>query len=199
MKLKNMKKQLYLIILPAIIFTSCSSSKTYFTPDIRRRVEANSVSLTKIQYYADRNIVLKRELEKGETKVISGTVKFENGHNTNIIKLKKGTPGVCTYVGPNKVSISFEMGDGKYLNFGKTRNGTADEPYRILADDWVNDYGVITYEGKQYHIEPAGTEASIKIKTKWLKTTKVEKREMKGRTVSDNTTNTSNPTNAATH
>jgi hypothetical protein len=184
-----MKKNYYLIIfVSAITFASCSSSKTYFTPAIRSRVEANSVPLTKIQYYVDRDIILTRELDKGETKVTSGAVKFQNGHYVNIIKLKKGTPGVCTMVGPNKIAVAFEMGNGKYLNFGKTRVGTSDDPYRILADDWVNDYGIITYEGKHYQIEPSGTEASILIKTSWLSVNEVDKRQMKGRTVADNTT-----------
>jgi hypothetical protein len=192
MKQTIMKKHYYLaIISAALILASCGNSKTYFTPAIRSRVEANSVPLTKIQYYVDRDIVLKRELEKGETKVTAGSVKFENGHYINIIVLKKGTPGVCTMANPNKVSISFELGSGNYLNFGRTKMGTDDDPYRVLANSWVSDYGLITYEGKPYHIEPAGTEASIMIKTKWLRTTKVEKRQMKGRTVSDSNNSSS--------
>ena len=53
---------------------------------------------------------------------------------------------------PDKVQISFEMGDGKALTFGKTKTATQTDPYRILANNWVNDYGIITYEGKQYYI-----------------------------------------------
>jgi hypothetical protein len=189
MKQTIMKKYYYLaIISSALILASCGNSKTYFTPAIRSRVEANSVPLTKIQYYVDRNITLKRELDKGETKVTAGSVKFENGHYVNIIVLKKGTPGVCTMVSPNKLSISFEMGNGNYLNFGRTHAGTDEDPYRVLANSWVNDYGLITYEGKQYQIQSSGTEASIMIKTKWLRTDKVEKRQMKGRTVTDTNT-----------
>lgn len=183
-----MKKYFYAlpVLFSVILFTSCSSSKTYFTPAIRSRVEANSVALTKIQYYVDRDIVLKRELDKGETKVVSGAVKFQNGHYVNIITLKKGTPGICTVVAPNKLSISFETGDNRYLTFGKTLNGTTTDPYRVLANQWINDEGVITYEGKPYHIESSGVEAGVKIKTKWLNVDKVETRQMKGRTVSSN-------------
>ena len=181
-----MKKYPFLAILSSVlIFASCSNSKTYFTPAIRARVEANSVPLSKIQFYVDRDIVLKREMDKGETKVTNGELKFENGHYINIITLKKGTQGVCTNVFPNKISISFEVG-GNYINFGRTKQGTSTDPYRVLANSWVSDYGIITYEGKEYHIEESGTEASIMIKSKWLKTSQVESREMKGRSVSDN-------------
>jgi hypothetical protein len=179
----SMKKYLYLSAFAAIALASCSNSKTYFTPAIRSRVEANSVPLTKIQYFVDRDVTLERELDKGETKVESGIVKFQNGHYENLVVLKKGTPGVCTMVAPNKLSISFEVGADQFINFGKTLNGTTTDPYRILANQWEGDEGIITYEGKPYHIESAGTEASIKIKTKWLHTDKVEKRQMKGRTV----------------
>src|ERR1700733_14221861 len=119
-----MKKQYYLAIISALlILASCSDSKTVFTQNIRAKMEVNTVPLTKIQYYVDRDIVLKRELQTGETKVTDGSVKFEDGHFVNIIILKKNTPGVCTMVAPDKLSIAFEMGSGNYLNFGKTQTG----------------------------------------------------------------------------
>src|ERR1700761_9098155 len=173
-----MKKYSYLaIVSAAVLFASCSSSKTYFTPAIRARIEANSVPLSKVQFYVDRDIVLKRELDKGETKVTNGELKFQNGHYINIITLKKGTQGVCTNVFPNKISISFEVGNGNFINFGRTKQGGSTDPYRVLANSWISDYGIITYEGKEYHIEEAGTEASVMIKSKWLKTSQVESRE----------------------
>ncbi|HTB51484.1 MAG TPA: hypothetical protein VK718_01825 [Ferruginibacter sp.] len=185
-----MKKYFYLtIISSALIFASCGSGKTYFTPAIRSKIEATSVPLTKIQYYVDRDIELTRELENGsQTQVTAGTIKFVNGHYMNIIVLKKGTPGVCTMVSPNKLSISFEVGNNNFLNFGRTQAGTIYDPYRVLANSWVSDYGIITYEGKEYHIEPSGTNAGIMIKTKWLRTDKVDVRKMKGRTVNDSST-----------
>jgi len=169
-----MKKYLYLAIVScSLILASCGNGKTYFTPSIRSKIEANSIQLTQLQFYVDRDIQLTRDLESGQTKVTAGTVKFENGKYTNVILLKKGTPGVCTMVSPNKISISFEVGNSSYLNFGRTQVGTISDPYRILADSWVSDYGLITYEGKIYHLEAGGTNASVLIKTKWLKTSKV--------------------------
>ncbi len=85
----------------------------------------------------------------------------------------------------NALGISFESGDNKYLTFGKTKMAKPNDPYRILANEWVNEYGIINYEGEKYHIQPAGTEAGIMIKTNVLKKYKVEERKMKGRTVSD--------------
>ncbi len=165
-----------------VILASCSTPKTYFTSQIRTRVEKNSIPLTKLQYYIDQDVELRRELIKGETKVTSGKVKFVDGKYLNIIVLKKNTPGVCTMSSPERMQISFEMGDGKSLTFGKTKNAQITDPYRILANNWVNDYGIISYEGKQYYIASGGN-ASILINTSALKTEEVNKREMKGRTV----------------
>lgn len=171
------------IVLSSILVSSCSSSKTYFTQAIRDDVDRSQVDISKIQFYADRDIVLKRELDNGEVKVNSGKVSFENGHYVNIITLKKGTPGVCTFRKNGVVGISFESGNDHFLIFGKTKYAQPSDPYRILANDWVNDYGIITYEGKTFRIEQKGTEAGIMIKSKWLQKTKVESREMKGRKV----------------
>jgi len=184
-----MKKYLSLaIISSALIFASCGNGKTYFTPSIRTKIESNAIPLNKIQFYVDRNIELTRVLESGQTQVTAGSVKFMNGQYMNIIELKKGTPGICTMSSdPDRLSISFEVGNN-YLNFGRTRNGSIYDPYRILADSWVSDYGLITYDGKIYHLESSGTNATLLIKTKWLKTNKVDIRQMKGRTVDGTTT-----------
>jgi hypothetical protein len=180
-----MKKIAILFGFIPFIITSCGSSKTYFTADIRGKVEASHQPLEKIQFYADRDIVLRRDMETGEAKVSSGKVKIENGHYVNIITLKKNTPGVCTVARGNAVDISFEQGINKYLTFGKTRYAAPEDPYRILANNWENDYGVIMYEGKQYYIQPEGTEAGIMIKSSVLKKSVVDEREMKGRKVAD--------------
>jgi hypothetical protein len=83
----------------------------------------------------------------------------------------------------NTVRISFEQGNNKFLSFGKTKNADPEDPYRILANKWVDDYGIVSYEGNEYHIQPDGTEASLMIKTKVYNKLIREEREMKGRKV----------------
>jgi hypothetical protein len=106
-------------IIPALalvlLLTSCSSSKIYFSTLVRQKVENTGTPLTQLQYYVDTDVELSREILKDETKVTSGIVRFENGKNLNIITLKRNTPGVCTKVLPDKVLISFEIGDDNYF------------------------------------------------------------------------------------
>ncbi|UEG49285.1 hypothetical protein LK994_11645 [Ferruginibacter lapsinanis] len=178
-----MKKKYFGLLLLPFFVIACSSSKTYFTTGIRNAVESNHQPLEKIQFYADRDIILKREMNVGETKVSSGKVKIENGHYVQIIILKKNTPGVCTVVKNNIVGISFENGPNKYLTFGKIKNAKPEDPYRLLITDWVKDMGVVEYEGKKYRIASESADAGIMIKTSVLKKDKTEQRKMKGRTL----------------
>jgi len=179
-----MKKYHFLIAVLIIVLASCSTPKTYFTPQIRGRVEQGKVPLAKLQYYVDRDVELRRELVTGETKVSSGKVKFIDGKYVNVIVLKKNTRGVCTMSQPDKIMISFEVGEGKFITFGKTKAGSNTDPYRILANVWVKDCGEIEYEGKKYFIQPAGTEASIMIKKSVFRKSEFKTRTMKGVKVS---------------
>jgi hypothetical protein len=178
-----MNRSTYLFAAIPLVLIACGTSKTYFTAAIRQRVEASNQKLDKIQFYADRDIVLQREINKEDAKVYSGKFKIENGHYVNIIVLKKNTRGVCTLATNNTVGISFEQGNNKFLSFGKTKNANPEDPYRILATKWEDDYGIISYEGNEYHIQPDGTEASLMIKTEVYNKLIREEREMKGRKV----------------
>lgn len=179
-------KKIFNTILIAILFAACSTPKTYFTAAIRSQLAANHQPLDKIQFYNDRNIVLRRDVKTGEAKVNDGKVVLENGRNVNIITLKKNTPGVCVLQRNNIVGIAFEQDNNNFITFGKTKQARPNDPYRILANEWINEYGVINYDGQLYHIEPAGTEASIMIKSKILRKLNISQREMKGRKVNDN-------------
>jgi hypothetical protein len=180
-------KNAFLIGIVAIAFASCSTPKTYFSSSIRTRVENSSIPVTKLQYYVDRDVEIRREVESRTAKVESGVIKLENGKYVNIVTLKKNTPGICTRIYPDKIDVSFEVGDGKYLTFGRLKNADINAAYTLYANSWMNDMGAITYDGKQYYILPAGSEAKLMIKKSVLQTNKVDKHEMNGRKVTDKT------------
>jgi len=178
--------QLAIITISVSLFSmSCSSSKTYFTPQVRAKIENAGVDLKKIQYYIDENIELKREITKEEGKVSKGKVRIENQKYIDIITLEKHTPGICSQAFPDKLLISFEKGDNKFLTFGKTHNASATDPYKILAFEWYNNgEGRVNYEGKSYHIT-SGTQSSVMIKTKFVrKADKITARGVNGLKVS---------------
>ena len=175
------------IALSVLCLFSCSTSKTYFSPQVRAKIENAGVNLNQLQYYVDRDVELKREITKEEAKISNGEVKVENGKYINIITLKKNTLGICSTVFPDKVLISFEKGDNKFLTFGQTQRADAADPYKLLAFEWYpNGDGMIRYEGKSYRITN-GTQGSIMIQSKFVKKAdQVNKRKMEGVKVSSN-------------
>ncbi len=166
-----------------LILAACSSSKIYFTPSIRNYIEKGNQNLKKVQFYVDRDIVLRRELSTGETKVASGKVTIENGRTINIVTIKKNTPGICVLEKNNVVGISFEAIDANFITFGKTKFAKTNDPYRVLANNWIGSEGIVTYDGKEYKIQQEGSEAGILIKSKFIKKYKVEDKTLEGRIV----------------
>ncbi len=38
-------------VILGLLFSACSTSKSYFTPEVRSRVESHAVSVEKLQFY----------------------------------------------------------------------------------------------------------------------------------------------------
>ncbi len=180
-----MTKTRILALAPMLVlFVSCSTEKTYFTSDLKHELQSSSIPISKVQFYVDRDVELRRELESGKATVTSGKVVFENGKYMQIVLLKKNTPGVCTEVLDHSVRISFENGSGKYLEFGQGSISTHEDPYLIFAKAWNSGYGLISYDSLEFHIEPDGGYAGLMIDKSVVNKLEVEKRTMKGVKVS---------------
>lgn len=183
--------RIFLVVF-TLYLASCGSPKSFFTVAVRDRLEENSVPLNQLQFYVDRDVELRRELTSGNIQVSSGKVKFENGKYVHVILLKRNTPGVCTGIKNNKLDISFETGDGKFLTFGVTSNVSPETSYQLFAQEWINsgkgtgnEFGKITYDNQVYYIQPGGAKAKIMIRKSVVAKFEVKKRVMKGRKVQE--------------
>ncbi len=179
-----MKLKYFLLssLILSIFLSSCFTTKTTFvTPQVRTKIEKTGFTVEQLQYYIDRDIELTREVSKADAKLIKGNIQIEDGKYIEIVKLAKMTEGICITNYPDKLLISFEKGSNKFLTFGKTQNAMPTDPYRLLASSWLeNGDGMIKYDGQLYHITK-GTEASIVIKSKFLKKgDNVKVRKMEG-------------------
>lgn len=175
-------KPVFFTCLTVLALASCGTPKTYFTSSVRSNIESSNIPMSKLQFYVDRDVELRREVSSANAKVSAGVVKFENGKYVNIITLRKNTPGVCTRAYGDKMDVSFEVGDGRYLTFGEVKRDSR-APYTLYADNWGKVYGEIKYNGLTYYILPGGSEARLMIKKSSLNTLEVNKHEMKGRKV----------------
>jgi len=78
-------KQIILLFLISCVFVSCSP-KLYFSVEQRNLIERNLISPTKLQYYVDKDVILKREVSSQEaTTLTSGKIQVENGKYIHII------------------------------------------------------------------------------------------------------------------
>lgn len=174
----------YCFIL-GLLVSSCSS-KTYFTSEIRSKVEAKSIDVKELQFYVDNDIELYREVKNDTAKVSSGKIIFSNGKYLQIVTLRANTKGVCTNVYPNRLNISFEDGDNKFLTFGVPKNlSTPTMPYELYFSDAKGTLkNTVLYEGQTYQIKDPKQLPKIQIMKSVVDKKSTKKRNMKGRTVS---------------
>jgi hypothetical protein len=169
-----MKKSIIFIFLFFLLayLSSCSSKKT-LTKDLRESAEKAGIDMKSIQYYTARKIVLKREISSSDANVKSGKIKFEQGKYINIIKINRGTPGICLGYDIDVLYISFEAGSNSSLPFSRQIY----EGQTINNEYWLRT-SPITYNGEIYYL---ASSSPIKIKNNIFKRTKVKKRRLRGR------------------
>lgn len=181
---RTVKTILQVSAIAFIIGLSSCTPYYYFTTDTRRTVEADSIPLTKLQFYVDRDVELRKEVSSANTQVTSGVIKFVGGKYVHIIMLKKNTPGVCTKVNKNSLEVSFEMGDGKTLTFGVNAIASPGENYRLFASEWIQQdmgkIGKVKYDNDIYYIQPGGEGARLMIRKSAIEHSKVDVKTMSG-------------------
>lgn len=172
-------------LLFVMLFTSCASTstsigKTLFTNDVRSSLEAKNIDLTKLQYYIDGDVLLSREISSDTAKITSGEVVFENGKYYQTITLKRNTPGVCTMVYPNRLNVSFDVDNNKYLTFSPSNTST----YQVVNNTVLsNNANTVMYDGVPYSIKFSSAPPYLLIKKSNLSTSSSNTRIMKGRKV----------------
>lgn len=184
--------------LLCMLYLSSCSSKQILTHDLKESAEAAGIDMKNIQYYTDHRILLSREISSSSASVRSGKVKFKQGKYINIIKIRKGTPGICTSYDTDQINISFEQGSKSSLSFilsssdVETIVGCANGGYRcfrhVLSFGNMQSYlrnsycfpfrQTVEYNGEIYY---ADNGSAIKIKKNIFRKTKVKKERLRGR------------------
>jgi len=131
-------------------FSSCSKKLTPYTQRLQDDFEFSKDELQRIQFYLSSDIVLQRNLGVEETRISEGKIQLIDGREVEQIVFKKGTPGILVFSPKeNRLAISFEEGgDDKYLMFGP--NKQAGGRFVLLAKEWRNKLGKVSYNGKIY-------------------------------------------------
>lgn len=172
------------IVILSVVILSLASCKNLvpYTDSMRQQYNWSESQVRKIQFYVSRDIVLQRELTGGSTEIISGKIKTVNGRKVDQIIIRQGTPGVLTQIPrEGKMLVSFERGDDHYLSFGVNPN--MDGKYFLLASEWNNGIGKVTYVNRSYYSEPDSRYAHLLVDLRKLLKEQRSVRVAKGRKV----------------
>ena len=165
---------LYFLIVS--LLASCSMDLQPFTESQRTANNWTNEDLSKIQFYLSESITLQRKLSGGSSEIASGKVRIVDGERIEEVVIPKGTPGVVVFNSVDqRLGISFEDGEDRYLMFGVNPN--KGDKYHLLASEWKNQVGKVKYEDKEWFTNPNSGSAHLLIDLK-----KVYQRELNRRT-----------------
>lgn len=174
----------YLFLAVAILsLASCSPALKYYTSELDSKAGWSEQELKKIQFYISDDIVMWRDISKGETEVIRGKIKMVDGRKVEEVVIKRGTPGTYLFSAQkNHYAIGFDGGDDrKYLIFGPSEqvNGR----YVLLAREWGRQTGKVTYGDKVYQTGNNSAYAYLLVSVDRKARTKVSSQSPSGRRV----------------
>lgn len=177
-----MKKVLFLF--GAAILFSLSSCSPTLSPFTQRLYDENNWSeseLKRVQFYLSNDIILRRQASSASSRIEEGTIQVRNGRRVEEVVIRKGTPGVLLFIPKdNRFAVSFEDND-KYLMFGP--NPKAGDRYALLASDWNNRQGKVTYGDGKYWVDANNGIANLMVDLKRARNTSVKSRTAGGRKV----------------
>ena len=139
--------------------------------------------MSKIQFYLSEDIVLRREVRQGDTRIREGKIKIVNGRKVEEIVFKSGTPGIFLFSPKeDRMAVSFEEGgDKRYLMFGP--NPKAGNRYVLLAKNWNRKRGEVSYDDRIYTTTSESAFGGLLVDIEKAKKLSVKSRKAKGRTV----------------
>ena len=169
-------------IVSVLVMSSCSPTLYPFTDNVYDEFSSSTETLSKVQFYLSDDIVLFRDYGGKSTSVENGTIKIIDGRKIEEVIFKKGTPGVFLFSPKqDRVAISFEADDDKYLMFGP--NQKVGGRFVLLAKEWKKKRGKVTYAGETWNTTNVSAYSNLLVDLDKARKTKYEKTTVSGRKV----------------
>lgn len=174
-----MKNNIILLLL-GLVLSSCGSNLRYFTSDLYDEYRWTEDELKSIQFYISEDIVLYRQLSSDNVKIDKGKIVVKNGNKVEEIYIERGTPGILVvHPKTEHLGISFESRDnGKFIMFGPNKN--ANGRFVVLAKDWNQSSGKITYGELVYETSSRSAYAALMVDLKRARKTQYKTRKAEG-------------------
>ncbi len=166
----------------AVLLSSCGPTYRPFTKDLQDSYEWSESDLKHIQFYLSRDIVLQRNLRKGESVIKEGKIILRDGRRVEEIVIREGTPGLLLFMPKeNRMAVSFEEGKDRFLMFGP--HPKWDGRYMLLGSSWDRSQGEVTYRGKKYRTSSRSAMASLMVDLDRVSSVSAKRRVAKGRRI----------------
>lgn len=177
-----MKNRFIALAAGLFFLASCSPSLSPFTQQIREQYKLTPEEMMGIQFYISNTFVLRRGEDNLEKETSKGELQVVKDRYVEEIVIKAGTPCVIREViDGNRVTISFEEGDTRYLVFGSIRNN--DGYYTLQAMEWIKGKGKLNYGEKTYFSSDGSRDVFLTFKMKSLEKFRGEQKVLKGKKV----------------
>lgn len=157
------KYQLFLW-LSAVCLTLLSVAckpKSVFLESDRILLDTANISLQQIQFYNDKDIILRhKKTDEPFVSELGGKLIEVDGEAVYQVVIKKGTPCIVSGIQNGKLLVRFERGDRRVLAFYKNSKGA----YQIDALKWLNRKGLIKYAGLDFVIDQRSNDVLLMYK-----------------------------------
>ena len=180
-----MMKEKFLMLFSAcaMLFSSCANLIPY-SEALKNQYHLTDADIPKIQFYNSAEIVLYKEVTNGGIPTVQGgKIKIIDGRQVEEITIKGITKGIALknpLMGTN-MGVSFEINDSYFLTFGE--NPKFNNKYCLLASNWKNDMGEVTYNGEKYRTPSASGKVCLLVNVKKLQKMDTKTRVASGRKV----------------
>lgn len=178
-----MKNLLYPgLFISLFLLVSCGPTFRPFTSSLQEQNQWTEDELKHIQFYLSNDIVLRRDLSRGESVIEGGKIRIKEGQRIEEVVIKEGTPGVLVFMPKEeRFAISFENGKDKFLMFGPHPkwNGR----YMLLGSEWDKHAGKVTYQGKTYRTSSDSAYAGLLVDLEKISQVQKDRRVAEGRKV----------------
>lgn len=178
--MKMMKNTTWLRIFPIVLglmltLAGCKP-KIIFLDTNRTELEEAEVPLKMVQFYNDKEIILRRKASSRDIKESGGRMIEIDGDQIQEIRIRRNTPCIITGIKGNKLVVRFETGEGKTLRFYKNTKGA----YQIDADEWISRRGQVEYAGLDFEIQEPSNDVLLLFREKRHFRSNPESRTIKG-------------------
>lgn len=140
-----------------MLLASCAR-RTALTKSVRDGISDSDMS--RIQYYVSDAILLYEQSDSSKTHIMDGKIVQSSVSGSELVIIRKNTPGVMRRLDRHgNIGISFEAVDGRILDFTVFMG-----QYRLAADEWKGDTGILHYGGKRYYTDAGHVYLTVKIR-----------------------------------